>query len=52
MPTIRWPSTLEQFDAVHSEIESTLRFLGVSAAETQEFIAIIESYRPQVVIAA
>ncbi len=42
----------EQFDAVYFEIEATLHFLGVPRAETDEFMAIIESYRPQVVTAA
>lgn len=42
----------EQFDAVYFEIEATLHFLGVPQAETDEFMAIIESYRPQVVTAA
>jgi len=42
----------EQFDAVYFEIEATLHFLGVPKAETDEFMAIIESYRPQVVTAA
>lgn len=37
------------FDAVSMEIESTLSFLGVPARETEEFMAIIESYRSEVV---
>lgn len=41
-----------QFDAVSLEISSTLHFLGVPAAEHDEFMQIIESYRPQVVTAA
>jgi hemoglobin len=39
------------FDAVAMEIAATLNFLGVPSAEHQEFMAIIESYRPQVVAA-
>jgi hemoglobin len=39
----------EQFDAVAMEIAATLSFLGVPAAEHQEFMDIIETYRPQVV---
>lgn len=39
------------FDAVALEIASTLNFLGVPAGEHQEFMAIIEGYRPQVVAA-
>lgn len=39
----------EQFDAVYHEIEATLRFLGVPEAETREFMAVIEHYRPEVV---
>ena len=38
-----------EFDAVAMEIAATLNFLGVPAAEHQEFMAIIDSYRPQVV---
>lgn len=41
--------TDEQFNAVSFEIEATLRFLGVPDAETAEFMAIIEHYRPEVV---
>lgn len=37
------------FDAVKIEIAATLNFLDVPAAEQAEFMAIIESYRPQVV---
>ena len=37
------------FDAVYMEIESTLFYLGVPAAETTEFMSIIEGYRSQVV---
>lgn len=37
------------FDAVAMEIAATLNFLGVPAAEHGEFMAIIESYRSQVV---
>ncbi|GAA4902274.1 hemoglobin [Actinomycetospora succinea] len=40
------------FDAVKTEIAATLSFLGVPTAEHDEFMAIIESYRPQVVQAA
>lgn len=39
------------FDAVAMEIAATLNFLGAPAAETKEFMDIIESYRSQVVIA-
>lgn len=39
----------DQFDAVAMEIASTLNFLGVPAAEHAEFMAIIETYRPEVV---
>ncbi len=38
-----------EFDAVAMEIAATLNFLGVPTAEHQEFMAIIESYRPQVI---
>ena len=34
------------------EIAATLSFLGVPAPEHAEFMAIIESYRPQVVTVA
>ncbi|WP_299053888.1 group 1 truncated hemoglobin [uncultured Nocardioides sp.] len=37
------------FDAVYTEIDATLNFLGVPDAERGEFMAIIESYRSQVV---
>ncbi len=37
------------FDAVAMEIRATLMFLGVPERERDEFNAIIESYRPQVV---
>jgi len=37
------------FDAVAMEIAATLMFLGVPARERDEFNAIIESYRGQVV---
>lgn len=37
------------FDAVAMEIAATLMFLGVPERERDEFNAIIESYRPQVV---
>ncbi len=37
------------FDAVWTEIDATLNFLGVPDAERSEFMAIIESYRSQVV---
>ena len=37
--------------AVYMEIESTLFYLGVPAKEINEFMAIIESYRSQVVTA-
>jgi hemoglobin len=37
------------FDAVALEIAATLTFLGVPAAEHQEFMDIIESYRSAVV---
>src|ERR1700755_2376246 len=39
-----------QFDAVYHEIEATLRFLGVPVPETTEFMAVIEHYRPEVVL--
>jgi hemoglobin len=39
----------QEFDAVAMEIASTLNFLGVPAAESKEFMDIIESYRSQVV---
>jgi hemoglobin len=39
------------FDAVAMEVAATLNFVGVPPAEHQEFMAIIESYRPQVVTA-
>lgn len=38
-----------QFDAVAMEIAATLNFVGVPAAEHQEFMEIIESYRGEVV---
>lgn len=38
-----------QFDAVAMEIASTLNFLGAPTAEHDEFMAIIESFRPEVV---
>lgn len=41
-----------EFDAVATEIDATLNFLGVPAAERAEFMKIIESYRAQVVQAA
>lgn len=37
------------FDAVYMEIEATLFYLGVPDGEIKEFMAIIESYRNQVV---
>lgn len=37
------------FDAVWTEIDATLNFLGVPERERTEFMDIIESYRPQVV---
>jgi hemoglobin len=37
------------FDAVRMEIEATLFYLGVPAQEINEFMNIIESYRPDVV---
>lgn len=37
------------FDAVYTEIDATLNFLAVPDQERSEFMAIIESYRPQVV---
>jgi hemoglobin len=40
--------TSEQFDAVAYEIRGTLKFLGVPAAEEEEFMAVIEHYRPEV----
>jgi hemoglobin len=43
--------TEQQFDAVAMEIAATLNFLGVPTAEHEEFMAIIESYRPQVIAA-
>lgn len=39
----------EQFDAVAQEISATLNFLGVPAAEQNEFMEIIERYRPEVI---
>jgi hemoglobin len=39
------------FDAVKMEIAATLSFLDVPAAEHNEFMGIIESYRPKVVSA-
>ncbi len=42
----------ENFDAVACEIDATLNFLNVPAAERKEFMNIIESYRPQVVAGA
>ncbi|MEQ3551120.1 group 1 truncated hemoglobin [Pseudonocardia nematodicida] len=44
--------TDEQFDAVATEIDATLNFLAVPAAERAEFMEIIESFRPQVVAGA
>jgi hemoglobin len=41
--------TSEQFDAVSYEIRGTLKFLGVPPAEEEEFMAIIEHYRPEVI---
>ena len=41
--------TPAQFDAVSFEIRATLKFLGVPLAEEDEFMAIIEHYRPEVV---
>ncbi len=38
-----------EFDAVAVEIGATLSFCGVPAAEHQEFVDIIESYRSMVV---
>ncbi|GLZ50172.1 hypothetical protein Acsp06_63570 [Actinomycetospora sp. NBRC 106375] len=40
------------FDAVSTEIDATLNFLGVPGPERREFMDIIESYRGQVVQAA
>lgn len=40
-----------QFDAVAMEIAATLNFVGVPEEEHREFMAIIESYRDQVVAA-
>lgn len=37
------------FDAVRTEIDATLGFLGVPDAERGEFMAIIDGYRSQVV---
>ncbi len=37
------------FDAVYFEIEATLHYLGAPAQETAEFMAIIESFRSEVV---
>lgn len=37
------------FDAVATEIDATLNYLGVPDAERTEFMEIIESYRAQVV---
>lgn len=39
------------FDAMAFEIAATLSFVGVRPVEHREFMQIIESYRPQVVIA-
>ena len=39
------------FDAVVTEIAATLSFLNVPAAEHQEFMDVIEGYRPQVITA-
>lgn len=39
------------FDAVYLEIEATLFYLGVPDSETKEFMAIIESFRSEVVSA-
>lgn len=44
--------TDENFDAVACEIDATLNFLNVPTAERKEFMAIIESYRPQVIAKA
>lgn len=43
--------TSAQFDAVAMEIAATLNFLGAPTRERQEFMAIIEGYRPHVVTA-
>ncbi|GAB2775769.1 hypothetical protein GCM10027020_31250 [Nocardioides salsibiostraticola] len=43
--------TTDQFDAVATEIAATLAFLAVPKAEHDEFMAIIESYRSEVVTA-
>ena len=40
--------TNDQFDSVAFEIRGTLKFLGVPTAEQDEFMAIIEHYRPEV----
>jgi hemoglobin len=40
--------TGEQFDAVAFEISATLKFLGVPPAEHDEFMVVIEHYRPEV----
>lgn len=40
------------FDAVALEIRATLRFLGVPQREEDEFMAVIEKYRSQVVATA
>jgi hemoglobin len=39
----------DDFDTVKLEIHATLNFLGVPKPEQEEFLAIIESYRPNVV---
>ncbi|GAA1896553.1 group I truncated hemoglobin [Williamsia serinedens] len=39
------------FDAVYTEIDATLNFLGVPDRERSEFMRVIESYRPEVVTA-
>lgn len=39
------------FDAVYTEIDATLNFLGVPDRERSEFMAVIESYRSEVVTA-
>lgn len=41
--------TDEQFDAVAFEIAATLNFVGVPQAEHDEFMAVIEGYRSEVV---
>ena len=41
--------SVDDFNAVAMEVAATLNFLNVPAAEHNEFMEIIESYRPQVI---